>query len=646
MKKTIKNLAVLFAAWSILVLTSCSSEDDSPIIPVEPTQNNELTGTLSEDLTLDPTVDYKLTGSYEVLAGNTLTIPAGTKITADKGTDVYIAVHQDANIRIQGTQNNPVVMRSANGTPGDWGGLVLLGKGETTEGINATAEVGGFVYGGTDNKDSSGSIEYLVIEGAGAQINADSQYNGLSLYAVGSGTSIRNVAILNGADDGVEFFGGSVSATDLYLENNEDDAVDWTEGWNGSITNVYVLHTIEGFSTALEADGINNNPSIVNFTAYSTTGGTALQFKKESGATIDGLSLTGYDTSVDMKDAGPLTHVRVNGEAANPEMTYTVPATISAESFTWINNRSSVDSNILQGTVETSLSLNPSVTYNLNSSLIVQDGGELIIPAGTKIIARDGGTDVYIAVLKGGMIDIQGTQDNPVVISSAAANPGDWGGLTLVGDATTTAGVDATAEVGGFIYGGTNDADSSGSIRNLVIAGTGAQINAESQYNGISFYAVGSGTTVENVAVINGADDGVEFFGGSVTASNLYLENNEDDAVDWTEGWNGSVTNVYVKHSIAAFSTAVEADGVNNKPQLLNFTAVSTTGGTALQFKKESGASISNLYLEGYTTNVDMKDGGALNNVQIDGVDATLDGDYTTGTPVDISTWGWISGDL
>lgn len=646
MKRTFKNLAVIVAAWSSLIFTSCSTDEDNPIIPGGETGNNELMGELSQDLTLDPAVEYKLTGSYEVLAGNTLTIPAGTKITADKGTDVYIAVHQDADIVIQGTESNPVIMSSAAGAPGDWGGLVLLGKGETTEGVNATAEVGGFVYGGTDNTDSSGSIEYLVIEGAGAQINADSQYNGLTLYAVGSGTTINNVAILNGSDDGVEFFGGSVSATNLYLENNEDDAVDWTEGWNGTITDVYVLHTIEGFSTAIEADGINNNPSIVNFTAYSTTGGTALQFKKESGATIDGLSLTGYDTSIDMKDAGPLANVVIEGQAANPELTYTVPGTISSDSFTWINNRSSVDTNILQGTVEGTLTLDPAVTYSLNSSLIVQSGGELVIPAGTKIVARDGGTDVYIAVLKGGKIDIQGTQDSPVFISSANANPGDWGGLTIVGDASTTAGVDATAEVGGFIYGGTNDADNSGSIRNLVIAGTGAQINSESQYNGISFYAVGSGTTVENIAVVNGADDGVEFFGGTVSATNLYLKNNEDDAVDWTEGWSGTVTNVYVDHSIPSFSTAVEADGANHNPQLVNFTAVSTTGGTALQFKKESGATISNLYLEGYTTNVDMKDGGALSNVQIDGADATVDGDYTTGTKVDISTWSWISASL
>ena len=646
MKKMNNKLTALIFLISGLIFTGCSQDTD-PIIDVPVVEaDNELNGQITEDLTLDPSVEYTLTGSFEVLAGATLTIPAGTKIVAEKGTEVYIAIHQDADIVINGTESNPVIMTSKNKQAGDWGGLVILGKGVTTEGINVTAEVGGFQYGGTDNSDSSGSIEYVVIEGAGAQINADSQYNGLSLYAVGSGTNINNVAIQNGADDGVEFFGGAVSVTDIYLENNEDDAVDWTEGWNGTITNVYVLHSIEGFSTAIEADGVNNNPTIVNFTAVSTTGGTALQFKKESGATFEGLSLTGYDTSIDMKDSGALANVVIEQKIADPESNYTLPATTSEATFSWINNRSSVESTILQGAVEGTVTLDPALTYTLNSSYIVQEGGELIIPAGTKILARDGGTDVYIAVLKGGKIDIQGTEHNPVVISSAEGKPGDWGGLTLVGNATTTEGVDAVAEVGGFIYGGNDDADNSGSIKNLVISGTGAQINSESQYNGISFYAVGSGTVVENIAVINGADDGVEFFGGTVSATNLYLENTEDDAVDWTEGWNGTATNVYVNHSIDNFSTAVEADGANNDPKLVNFTAVSATGGTALQFKKESGATFTNLYLEGYTTNIDMKDGGALSNVQIEGADAALEGDYTKGTKVDISTWSWIQASL
>lgn len=301
-----------------------------------------------------------------------------------------------------------------------------------------------------------------------------------------------------------------------------------------------------------------------------------------------------------------------------------------------------LENGIMNGTLTESYTLDATVKYQLSGSFIVPDGMTLTVPAGTRIQADNGGTDVYIAVLMNGKIRIEGTASSPVVMSSANGNPSDWGGLTICGKATTTAGENAEAEVGGFIYGGTDDTDNSGIIKYLVIKGTGAQINSESQYNGVSCYAVGSETVLENIAVINGSDDGIEFFGGAVSVTNIFLENNEDDAVDWTEGWKGGITNTYISHTIEGFSTAFEGDKVNNNPLFTNVTAISTVDGTALQFKKESGATINNLYLEGYATNIDMKDGGPLENVVIDGVAANPDAEYTSGTKVDISGWSWI----
>ena len=580
-------------------------------------------------------------------SGVTLTIPAGTTLISLAGTDKYIVVQKGGKIDVQGTAGNPVIMTSQNGSPGDWGGLVIAGNAVTTEGVDAVAEVGGIVYGGTDDADNSGSINFLVINYAGAQINAESQYNGLTLYAVGSGTTINNVAILNGTDDGVEFFGGTVSVTNFYLENNEDDAIDWTEGWSGSVSNAYVLHTIAGFSTVVEGDGLNNSPTFNNLTAISTQGGTALQFKKESGAIITGLSLTGYETSIDMKDNGALSNVQIDGEDADPNQTYLADSTVDISIFAWVGSQTGIETMPLVGSLTTDTTLDANVIYLLQGSLSVEAGATLTIPAGTVIIANaDSGqeTETYIVVKKGAQIDIQGTESKPVVMTSTDQNPGDWGGLVILGDAVTTEGVDATAEVGGFTYGGNNNTDNSGSISYLIINYAGAQINAESQYNGLTLYAVGSGTTIDNVAMLNGTDDGVEFFGGTVNATNMYFENNEDDAIDWTEGWSGSVTNAYISHTIAGFSTAVEADGFNNNPQLINLTAISTQGGTALQFKKESGATITNLYMAGYDTQIDMKDGGALSNVQIDGADGVADGDYSSGTQVDIASFAWATG--
>lgn len=143
---------------------------------------------------------------------------------------------------------------------------------------------------------------------------------------------------MNGADDGVEFFGGSVGVTNLYLEDNQDDAVDWTEGWDGFVTNTYVLHTDANFSTAIEADGQNNNPTIENFTAVSQVGGTALQFKKQSGATITGLSLSGYDTALDITEDGrtDLFGIQINGIDADVDAAYDADATVDVAMFDWI----------------------------------------------------------------------------------------------------------------------------------------------------------------------------------------------------------------------------------------------------------------------------------------------------------------------
>ncbi len=642
MKKT-KKFTLLIAAVGTLFLTGCNSDDD--ITPDDnQIENSELTGALESDRVLDPTVQYKVTGPYLVKSGAKLTIPAGTVIVSQIGTDRYIAVEQGGKIDIQGSSSSPVVMRSENNKAGDWGGLLLCGKATTTEGVNATAEVGGLIYGGTDDSDNSGRIEYLIIRGAGAQINSESQYNGLTLYAVGSNTHISNVAIIDGADDGIEFFGGTVSASNLYLENNEDDSVDWTEGWNGTITNTYVRNT-KPFSTAIEADGDNKNPKLINFTAVSTVGGTALQFKKQSGSTITGLSLIGYSTIIDMKDGGPLANIIIDGEIADATKGYDNPPSVDISLFSWATQSGS-DTSVLASRITGTTELDPNLIYLLKEAVLIKAGGKLIIPAGTTIISETG-TDKYIAVEKGGKIEVKGTNENPVVMKSAASNPGDWGGLLLCGEGITTEGINAIAEVGGLIYGGTNSEDSSGSIDYLVIRGAGAQINSESQYNGLTLYAVGSGTSISNVAVINGADDGIEFFGGSVSATNLYFKNNEDDSVDWTEGWNGTITNTYIINNVAGFSTAIEADGDNNNPSIINLTAINTGSpgsGIAMQFKKQSGGTFSNILLEGYGTNVDMRDSGPLENIIVDGVPLiTPEDNVFNGSPVDISNWLWIS---
>lgn len=630
--KTIKSLVSLAMVASLLFI---SCEDDDNPTPEE--DNGVLSGAITEDTELDPSIQYTINGAVTVEEGVNLIIPAGTEIVAEPGTSNYLAVLQGGSIDVRGTAASPVIMRS-NGTAGSWGGLLLCGNASTTEGANATAEVGGLVYGGTEDSDSSGNIDYLVIRDAGAQINADSQFNGLSLYAVGSQTTIDNVAIINGTDDGIEFFGGTVSVSNLYLENNEDDAIDWTEGWNGEVNTAYVTNTIANFSTVVEADGVNNNPTINNLTAISSTGGLAIQIKNASGGTINGFSATGFDDLFDFPGTSTATDLQIDGAAANTDSDAVYASSqTNASAFAWATE--AFDGTRLPSNITQNTELTADTQYTITGPVLVNDGVTLTINEGVEIVS-DSGTANYLAVLQGGSIVINGEEANPVVMRSSDGNP--WGGLLICGNASTTEGVNATAEVGGLVYGGTDDGESSGSIDYLVLRNTGAQINADSQFNGLSLYAVGSGTTITNVAVIDGADDGVEFFGGTVSVTNFYAENVEDDSVDWTEGWDGTLTNTFVKHTIADFSTAVEADGVDNNPTLANFAAVSTAGGTGFQFKNASGATITDLSLTGYDEQFDFPGSTTASDILINGSAADESATYNSAT-VQESDFSWIN---
>tara|TARA_R100000935_G_scaffold56894_2_gene89497 strand:+ start:872 stop:1144 length:273 start_codon:yes stop_codon:yes gene_type:complete len=90
----------------------------------------------------------------------------------------------------------------------------------------------------------------------------------------------------------------------------------------------------------------------------------------------------------------------------------------------------------------------------------------------------------------------------------------------------------------------------------------------------------------------------------------------------------------------------VEADGLNKNPKLINFTAISSAGGTALQIKKESGARLNNIFIVGYNTNLQMSDNGPVGNVKIDGSAASISGNFKTRERVDISSWSWINARL
>ena len=327
---------LLILGLAVALLTSCES-DDTPDIVINDNSTTEnitntggsggeepgndevlLSGVYTENLTLDADTEYIVTGPVLMADGTSLTIPAGLTIRVQPvGVNAYIAIQQGARIIASGTPTSPIVFTSNSSSPssGDWGGLVICGQASinsTPDGSTdtATSEVGGLSYGGNIDADNSGTLEYVRIEYAGGAIDGNAELNGLSLYAVGSGTTIDFVQIYEGSDDGVEFFGGTVNASHIAVVNAEDDSIDWTEGYTGTLTDIYVQHGVS-HDKAFECDGYNvdftnasgnfSAPNINDVTVVGANDGSeAIRLRAGTQGLFTNVVVTDFDEAFDL----------------------------------------------------------------------------------------------------------------------------------------------------------------------------------------------------------------------------------------------------------------------------------------------------------------------------------------------------------
>jgi hypothetical protein len=216
---------------------------------------------------------YNLTTQIYVLPGASLTIEAGTTVATvpTPNGSGSLAVTRGAQIFVQGTAECPVIMTSTNDTAtwaggnrrsgtwreaaNEWGNLTLMGRAYISDDANptnvaqpgsanvaamegVTAEFPGdtkILYGGGDDGDDSGSIEYLSIRYGGRVIGLANELNGLSLGGIGAGTTISHVEIMNNVDDGIEIWGGTVNLDHVSIWNVGDDSLDIDQGYRGQI---------------------------------------------------------------------------------------------------------------------------------------------------------------------------------------------------------------------------------------------------------------------------------------------------------------------------------------------------------------------------------------------------------------------------
>jgi hypothetical protein len=238
---------------------------------------------------------YILDGLVFLEEGGELHIEPGTVIKftsrADVGNPSALIITRGAKIFAEGTATDPIIFTAEVDDVTDpddlgptdnalWGGIALMGYGITQKNGNAEANLEGIdlsetrgIYGGTDNTDNSGVLRYVSIRHGGRQIVSGSELNGLSLGAVGSGTTLEYIEIYANSDDGIEFFGGAPNLKHAVVAFVEDDSFDWDEVFTGKGQFWFSIQRPDIADAGGELDGTTpddltpySNPTVYNWT--------------------------------------------------------------------------------------------------------------------------------------------------------------------------------------------------------------------------------------------------------------------------------------------------------------------------------------------------------------------------------------------
>jgi hypothetical protein len=299
----ISNITYNTTAASVAIATTPSgcpagTTENSATYNGKPVCNLPVGDPITTDMHLTANNAYFFSGTIFV-GNNTVNTPFEDKVslTIDPGVNIIseggqsaLVVSRGGKIFANGSPEKPIIMTSSQddgsldvlNARGLWGGVAINGSATQNtasgyaQGEGSTGEYGG----GTspNDEDNSGSMTYVQIRYAGYPITADDELNTISLHAVGSGTTLDYIHSHNGADDGIEFYGGTVNAKHILITGQDDDALDWTNGWTGNLQHVVIKHTTSG-DNCIEADNLGanpiatprSNPTISNLTCITST---------------------------------------------------------------------------------------------------------------------------------------------------------------------------------------------------------------------------------------------------------------------------------------------------------------------------------------------------------------------------------------
>jgi hypothetical protein len=255
---TVTNGVVTGVSLGTTTITAISQSDTtikatcSVLITPSTGQVITVSGDIIKDTKWYSNAKYMLSGFVYVKNNAVLTIEPGTIIKGISNTKAALMIERGSKIMAAGTVDKPIVFTSdkpkGQRASGDWGGLVILGKAKTNKHDSGTgvgiAEGGiGSLYGGDDDNDNSGVLQYVRIEFPGIPLlaTANSEINGLTLYAVGRGTTVDHIQVSYSGDDSYEWFGGSVNCKYLVCIRGLDDEYDTDNGFSGKVQFLFGL---------------------------------------------------------------------------------------------------------------------------------------------------------------------------------------------------------------------------------------------------------------------------------------------------------------------------------------------------------------------------------------------------------------------
>jgi len=687
---------------------------DSSNPPVDPSfvscngNTCTITGVVNQNYTMQASRNWILDGVVQVGNGNATlanadavaaTKAAGVTLTIEAGTNIkslddgVLLVTRGSKLNAIGTATAPITISSLDDNfdgEGEWGGVIIqgfapqFGKGNTGACFgsgtvcNVAGEGGTFVgnYGGNDPADNSGTIKYLRIAEAGLVAGPNNEVNGLTLMGVGYGTTVDYVHVHNNLDDGIEWFGGTVNVTHIVLTNNDDDDIDFDEGYKGNIQYAIVQKNqtkaqptgsndprgIEANSSnadlVTETQAVLSNVSIIGGPVVNASGRTQPGVLARGAVTmsmfnsaVKGFNAgciriddadTNNDSTADVRSNVSLTNVLGDCAAglyarrAADSATNATASTITfndayainessarlsaAPSITPVANGSSFQfeptnyvgaiapdtsaasawwagwtlpgvlapvaetpapasfvscaSNVctVTGTINTNYTFTAGTEWRIDGTVLVGSGNRTITDAadvaavkaaGVTLTIRPGVNvkafdDGVLIVTRGSKLVADGSANAPITFSSLDDNfdgEGEWGGVIVQGFAPqfgrgntgacfgSGTVCNVAGEGGTFVgnYGGNEPADNSGVLRYVRIAEGGLVAGPNNEVNGLTLMGVGHGTLVDYVQVHNNLDDGIEWFGGTVNVRHMVLTNNDDDDIDFDEGYKGNM---------------------------------------------------------------------------------------------------------